>query len=132
MSGVGGLIGQLNSGTLSNSYSLGDIEGTFNYGSVCSVGGIIGYNMGNVINSYTRSKIISNGNGLVGYGEINSTNKCYWCPALAGVNSNAAGTSLTLEEMKNQESYEGWDFESGTVWSMKEFPELIFDFETEE
>lgn len=132
MSGVGGLIGQLAGGTVSNSYSLGNVEGTFNYGSVCSVGGLIGYSMGTTSHSYTRSKIISNGNGLIGYGKEENVKKCYWCPDLAGVNSNVSGTSITLEEMKKQESYEGWDFESGTVWNMKEFPELIFDFEIEE
>lgn len=133
MGTIGGLIGELAGGTVSNSYSLGNVVGTYNDGRNYGVGGLVGtcYS-GTISYSYTKSKIISNGGGFLGDGGENIASKCYWCPTLAGVNSSASGTSLTLEKMKNQESYEGWDFESGTVWRMEEFPELIFDFDIEE
>lgn len=38
---------------------------------------------------------------------------------------------ITLENMKKQESFQGWDFTSGSVWKMEEFPELIFSFQIE-
>ncbi len=50
----------------------------------------------------------------------------YWSSESAGINTSAEGTELTLEEMKVQANYSGWDFESGNVWVMKEYPELVF------
>lgn len=124
---IGGLVGY-NCGTIENVYSRGTVEGHSN------IGGLVGYNIGTITNSYTISKITaveinSSGiGGLVGYNLINkgTVTNSYWSKETSGVETSAEGTELTLTQMKTKSSYEGWDFESGTVWVMKEYPELVF------
>lgn len=92
---------------------------------------------GSVSNAYTISKVVGNhrAGGLVGYKvsyDTTTITHSYWSNEMSEVNTSGGGTCLSLEDMKKKESYEGWDFESGTVWVMKEFPELILNIETEE
>jgi hypothetical protein len=65
---VGGLVGR-NEGTVSNSYSTGNVTGN-DWGSdlVGSVGGLVGSNRGTVFNSYSTGNVIGylNVGGLVG------------------------------------------------------------------
>lgn len=129
---VGGLVGiNVGSGvTITNAYSTGEVNGN-RY-----VGGLVGSHEGTASNTYTISKVEGNytTGGLIGgkRGTYTKVTNSYWSKETSEVETSSLGTELTLEEMKNQESYEGWDFESGTVWVMKEFPELIFDFDIEE
>ncbi len=128
---VGGLVGINRTGTIKNAYSTGEVTGSI------YVGGLVGYNNSygsnyptpTITNSYTLSKVIgkkSSIGGLVGDNEGTITNS-YWSQETAEVQTSSGGTSKTLDEMKMQETYKNWDFTSGIVWKMVEYPELIFD-----
>lgn len=125
----GGLIGRTTYGQckaiVKNAYSTGEVIGTRN------VGGLIGEaDNTNITNTYSIGKVTGNSlGGLIQGIEYVSINNSYWSNESSGVNISAGGTCLTLEEMQNKESYESWDFDSGTVWIMKEFPELILNIE---
>lgn len=133
VSGVGGFVGNCTGGMIyENSYSTGTVKGNGN------IGGFIGTigNSPSINNCYTTSKVIGTPKvgGFIAYRESGGCNisNSYWSKETSEVDTSLYGTELTLEEMKKQESYEGWDFESGTVWKMEEFPELVFDFDIEE
>lgn len=124
---VGGLVGKMGGGSVENCYSSGVVRGS------SRVGGLVGscdYKSVVIKNSYSLSEV--NGGSVIGglVGEdikgsqiLNS----YWVPEKAGVESSAGGSSLSLEDMNKQSSYEGFDFTSDTpTWTMKEFPELTF------
>lgn len=128
---VGGLVGSNFYAYINNSYSTGIVNGN------CYVGGLVGNNNGAYItNSYSISKVIGNRNlgalvGIYGGGISNS----YWTSEKSEIESGGIETDVawkkTLEQMKTQSNYEGWDFETGTVWKMGEFPELVFSFSVE-
>lgn len=115
--GIGGIVGR-NRNNVTDSYSLGDVTGTgFS-------GGIAGYNTGSIINTYSLSKIsnVYSARGLVG-SNTGTVTSSYWTVEKAEVeDKNNGGTAVTLEQMKLQATYEGWDFEN--IWEMKEYPEL--------
>lgn len=122
---TGGIVGQLVSSyppnnNIKNSYSTGDLTGN-------RVGGIVGdaRNRGIIMNTYTISTL--NGNtkgGIVGVGGTNgaSVQNSYWSKEKTGATNSYGTVDVTDEQMKIQETYEGWDFEN--IWVMKEYPEL--------
>lgn len=136
---VGGLVGT-NASNYDDSYAI--IENSYSTGDVTlkssepypNVGGLIGSNAGYSAsiarNVYTLSKVTAisesgvikmSAGGLSGY-HYRTTNG-YWTPERAGVQISYGGTKVeTLEEMKKQETYIGFDFEN--IWIMKEYPEL--------
>ncbi|MEJ6951920.1 GLUG motif-containing protein [Natronospora cellulosivora (SeqCode)] len=91
---VGGLVGE-NSRNISYSYSTGSVNGENN------VGGLVGYNRYNspIINSY--------------YDEY-TTNQ----------NDTGKGEPKTTEDMMQEATFDGWDFEN--VWMIEEdsYPQL--------
>lgn len=112
---VGGLVG-LNNGTILDSYSIGEVIGDW------CVGGLIGSNYGEATNIYTLSKITSDKTqdigGLIGYSENDTGIKNgYYSEKISGIETSGGGTALTLEQMKQQSSYEGFDFTN--IWVMK-------------
>ncbi|MCL2135196.1 MAG: hypothetical protein FWH37_06545 [Candidatus Bathyarchaeota archaeon] len=125
---AGGLIGYSGYGdvTVMNSYATGSILVTASGHNTCA-GGLIGYIwVGNVVaeNSYTISDIITSGKhtyagDLVGYndGGVDAIS-CYSLSTqkIIGDTTNEAGVSLSPEEMKNKESFVGWDFD--TIWTI--------------
>lgn len=126
---VGGLIGVLYyNGSVENSYSDGFVKNSRS--NIC-IGGLIGkLNNASVTSCYTMSQVdcldsATNG-GLIGKSVGSSTSNIvtnsYWCPEISGVETSAGGTALTLDEMKTQSSYKGFDFKN--IWIMKEYPEF--------
>lgn len=127
---TGGLIGYSTYSNVKpevkNAYSTGEVIGERH------VGGLIGYAVDtNITNTYSISKLTGKYyiGGLIGELYRGNINTSYWTKEKSEVTTNTGGTCLTLEEMQNKESYESWDFDSGTVWIMKEFPELILNIE---
>lgn len=127
---TGGLIGYSTYGNVKaevkNAYSTGEVIGERH------VGGLIGYAVDtNITNTYSISKLTGKYSigGLIGELYRGNIKTSYWTKEKSEVTTNTGGTCLTLEEMQNKESYESWDFDSGTVWIMKEFPELILNIE---
>jgi hypothetical protein len=126
---VGELVGH-NGGTVSNSYSTGNVSGTGNW-----VGGLAGWNyLGSVANSYATGNVsgVNNVGGLIGHndgpvsnsyatGNVSGTGN--WAGGLVGVN----GFNSTLAAITNSYStgnvsggaivggLVGWNYNFGTV-----------------
>ena len=149
---VGGLVGNFNSGTINMSYTTGNVSGyawvggliginynsstitdVYTTGSVkgsAYISGIIGGHNSEAItvkNAYTLSSMQMGNDATiyVYYGDKSITN-VYWTPEASGMSSGSGTKVTTLEEMKQQETYKGFDFSSGKVWKMEEYPKLIF------
>lgn len=122
---IGGLIGKNESGSvLTDSYSQADITvTTTNNGTT---GGLIGRNDGGIIeNTYASGSVSSPNNfgGLIGENSGTVTNSYRNTDIVS--DGNSIGTGLTSTEMRQQMSFEDWDFD--TIWNINEgesFPYL--------
>ncbi|MEJ6951923.1 GLUG motif-containing protein [Natronospora cellulosivora (SeqCode)] len=142
---VGGLAGK-NRGKISNSYSTGKVDGENNVGGLVgensrnisnshstatvigidNVGGLVGENSNEIINSYSTGKVDGENNvgGLVGendYGEITNS---YYDEETSNQNDTGKGEPKTTEDMMQEATFDGWDFEN--VWIIEEdsYPQL--------
>ncbi len=116
---VGGLVGR-NEGsgaTIANSYSIGSVSGT------SAVGGLVGWNgwNGATENSYSTGRVHGNecAGGLVGKIEGGQINNSYWDIITSGQSSSAGGEGKTTAEMKQQATFENWDFVN--IWALVDF-----------
>ena len=124
---AGGIVGRIY--TYGSYPSASSIEFTncYNTGAVSGdiVGGIIGVNnlgfmstdLATITNCYNTGTLTgSTKYGIVGNGDsYSSISNCYYINTCGGSN-NAGSTALTLDNMKTQSSYSGWDF--STVWGI--------------
>lgn len=116
---VGGLIGIGAYGGLENSYATGNVTGRQH------VGALIGFNEGSVLNSYATGAVSGSLN-VGGLGGTDSsppyyywtTTNSYWDVNTTGRSSSAGGTGKTTSELKQRNTYAGWDF--STVWQIDE------------
>jgi len=112
-SSVGGLVGENNGGTISNSYVIGSVAGS----SV--VGGLVGSNgslySSTISNSYSTGSVSGSGmvGGLVGSNGGTISNS-YYDKETSGQTDTGKGVGKTTAEMKTQSTYSGWDF--GNTW----------------
>ena len=126
---AGGIIGQNNSAyslTINNSKNTGNVSSSSS-SSVSSSGGFVGKNdngaitITDCINSGNVSS--SNSGGFVGYKyrTLTKADNCYCLTGSVEKNSNYGynGYMLTPEQMRNQNSFNGFDFEN--VWTMNPF-----------
>ena len=83
---VGGLVGYIWDGTVSNCYATGDVTGSEN------VGGLVGYNHDTVSNCYASGTVTGGENvgGLVGYNDYGTVSNCYSSGTVTG-NSSVGG-----------------------------------------
>lgn len=120
---VGGLVGNLYNGSISNSYAIDNISG----GS--TIGGLVGKNDGGEI-SYCYSNAVVTGKektgGLVAqiFPEVKDTSN-YWDIETSTQESSAMGIGYPMEDMKTQGIYKDWDFEK--IWAIEKgyYPYLI-------
>lgn len=124
---VGGLAGETKYGA-KNSYSSATINAD---GS--TVGGLFGYSDSydsSIENSYVTGQIVgsSDTGGLVGaYSDIlyATVINSYWDMESTGQSTSPLGDGKTTNELKQKDTYVGWDFE--TIWKMndeKGYPEF--------
>lgn len=105
---VGGLVGT-NNGSISDSYARGAVSGQED------IGGLVGNNYidGTITNSYSTGAVSGDSyiGGLVGYNytEGNVTNS-YWDMETSHQTDSDGGTGKNTANMKQQETYVGWDF----------------------
>ena len=131
---VGGILGQSNALVLQNCYNSAEVIGT---GTLMNVGGILGNstNKDVIINNCYNVGAITQGYGLTKGGDIDGKNITLTsCITLNGTADNAvlnvvAGGYVVKSdsEMKQQTTYDGWDFTS--VWSMpsSSYPKLKWE-----
>jgi len=103
---VGGLVG-LNAGTVSNSYSTASASGSDH-----QVGGLIGGNSGTVDNSYSTGGVTGNWSvgGLVG-ANGGTVNNSFWDTETSGQSTSDGGTGKNTMEMQDITTFSGagWD-----------------------
>lgn len=141
---VGGLVGKYLQGiSISDSYSNGNIKGGKNVGGLI---GLIMYGDIHLKNLYSTSNVSGENIGALigevssefGYsGKVVFTGNSYWNKDISGVdkgigskNNNVETSSgspieLTIDQIKSQTSFQGWDFEN--IWAIDEgqsFPYL--------
>jgi len=136
---AGGLISYNHyAGKIINSYATGNVIGTYN------VGGLVGYNHGNISNSYATGSVSRGGfnaGGLVGYNQGIFANilNSYWNNhggnpnVCVGTNSGHTNNCITIQDnisyfqgdVNNDAPMSSWSFYS--IWQEKtdDFPYLI-------
>jgi len=96
---VGGLVGDTFAGTVSNSYSTGNVTGTD------GVGGLVGLNdeYGVVSNSYSTGSVTGDVNvgGLVGVNNGTTVSNSFWDIQTSGQATSAGGTGKNTTEMQD-------------------------------
>ncbi len=118
---IGGLVGE-NSGTVENAYAAVSVSGSSN------IGGLIGYHSGTVKNSYSIGNVSAeygSSGGLIGYhsGTVISS---YYNKNKSGCEDTDKGMPLTNLQMKDEASFEDWDF--AEVWGIYHFINGGFPF----
>jgi hypothetical protein len=124
---VGGLVG-ISNGSIDNCYSAGTVTGG---DDLRSIGGLVGYNQklpypgGNISNCYSTGTVSGSSyvGGLVGSNSGGSISYSYFLITSGSDDGN--GAPLTDEQMKQQSSFIGWDFNG--VWHICEsanYPKL--------
>jgi hypothetical protein len=133
-SGIGGLVGGNDGGTLSRSYSTGDVIGyawvggvtgtntgymanCHSIGSVTGdhlVGGLVGESFkATVISSYSTGSVIGNsaGGGLVGSNTNGTVSYSFWDSETSGQATSAGGTGQNTTEMQDIATFSvaGWN-----------------------
>ncbi len=108
---IGGLAGE-NSGTIENAYAVVSVSGNSN------IGGLVGCHSGTVKNCYSVGNVsteYSSYGGLIGYrsGTVISS---YYSKNKSGCEDTDKGIPLSNLQMKDEASFEDWDFTE--VWGI--------------
>ncbi len=116
---VGGIVGY-NNGNIHDSYSTIPVEAT------ATAGGLVGYNHndGTINRTHSVGKVEgANAGGLVGDAvDPTAVENSYWNTNTSGI-ATGIGDGLTTQEMKDQASFSGFDFDN--VWRMGDnYPRL--------
>ncbi|MCX8065401.1 MAG: hypothetical protein N3G21_09555 [Candidatus Hydrogenedentes bacterium] len=112
---IGGLVGWNWKGTISQSYSTAATSGEN------VIGGLSGENyQGRIWQTYATGRIETRGEivgGLLGWntGEVSQS---YWDMETTGKTTSAGGIGKSSSEMKRKSTYQGWDFNN--VWDIQE------------
>ena len=119
---TGGLVGYnygwgaSNTGEIINCYSQAYARGT----SVRS-GGLTGYDYYGIVEySYATGGVIasSSSGGLIGTATGGAINSSYWNSETSAQLTSAGGDALTMDQMKTESSFAGWDYVS--TWAINE------------
>lgn len=123
---VGGLSGYNGHGSVMiNCYAVGDVSGYW------KVGGLVGDNPypegGYIGNCYSIGHVSGRGGGLVGFNYLGGVTKySYWDINTSGQGRSYGGYGRLTEQMMQQGTFAGWDFEN--VWGIDEgesYPYLL-------
>ncbi|MFA5220370.1 MAG: GLUG motif-containing protein [Bacilli bacterium] len=102
---IGGLVGD-NSGEITNCYSICMVIG------LSYVGGLVGGNSGPISNSFSNGTVDGSYDvgGLVGSSTDSTIAYCYWDTETSGKSTSAGGIGKLSVEMKEQATYNNWNF----------------------
>lgn len=146
---VGGLAGYNSSvGVISQSYAISNVSTNFNSASA-SVGGLIGYNAGSVVNCYARgtvsgpassgiagliaynispanvsnsyaaSTITSNIGSGLIYSQSSLPSNSFWDTQVSGKAGSSGGTGTTTAGMKTLSTFSNAGWDFSSVWSLQ-------------
>jgi len=108
---AGGLVGYLDSSSITDSYAIGVVSGYAN------LGGLVGTAASSwVENSYSTGAVqgeIYTG-GLIGgnFGSANTVISSYWNIETSGLNTSYGGVGKTTQQMMQKDTYRDWDFDN--------------------
>ena len=110
---AGGLVGW-NGGPITSCYSTGSVEGTI------KTGGLVGYNCSSITSCYSTSPVSDTEGvgGLVGSDDGGIVTFSYWNVEASGQSTSKGGEGKTTYEMKQQSTFEGWNFNN--TWQIQE------------
>ncbi|OHB57484.1 MAG: hypothetical protein A2Y07_11860 [Planctomycetes bacterium GWF2_50_10] len=115
---IGGLAGMNKGASIENCYASGPVTGNYYVGGF--VGGnvydTVNYDYSSVSNCYSTGPVsgYNSVGGFAGENGVNYISQCYFLNT-AGPN-NSFGTPLTSSQMKQQNSYSNWNF--NTTWAI--------------
>ncbi|HMP73666.1 MAG TPA: GLUG motif-containing protein, partial [Kiritimatiellia bacterium] len=121
---VGGLVGYLQGGLLTDSYSRTDVRGTSQVGGLV---GLSGYTISGgstdafIYRCYSDGLVEGTGaqvGGLLGHFVRGGVQNAFWDMDASGWTNSARGVGLTTPEMRQQASYPFFNFD--TVWQIDE------------
>lgn len=119
---VGGLVGSNDfQSSIENSYAKGEVQGSE------EVGGLVGYNQGEILYSYAAGSVDGSTwvGGLVGVKDTySSITNSYYDSEETGQSDTGKGEPKTTEEMKQEATFIGWDFH--LIWDIEE--EVTYPF----
>ena len=106
--GVGGLVGSNYNGEIAESYATGAVAG------ISGVGGLAGYCDGDISDSYATGAVAGTGDlgGLVGQKPDGTVTASYYDTGTTGQSDTGKGAPKATAEMKQQVTFEDWDFVS--------------------
>ena len=115
VSGVGGLAGQ--AGALQDCYALGDVTGSGE-----RIGGLVGQNGGPIENCFSAGLVNNTGTmrgGMIGYYNYSYIIiSSYYDTITSGMGDTNKGIPMTTDDMKQPETFVGWDFDD--IWDIDE------------
>jgi hypothetical protein len=127
--GVGILAGRTQIGEVLDCYCVGVVE------EAQSAGGFIDSNSGIIRRCYSASQVHSVGKAR-GFAVSHDSSDyyesliedCYWDVQTSGIATSAAGEGRTSEQMRQQATFSGWDFENTwTICEGQDYPRLQWE-----
>lgn len=120
----GGLVGT--GRDIRDCYARGNV--TASYGD-SSVGGLVGMCVSSsIVRSYSTGHVSGTSSmytgGLSGWSSNHTITNCYWDVQTSGTNFSHGGEGKTTPEMKQQSTYQTWDFDSVWYISSNSYPTL--------
>ncbi|MBN2594931.1 MAG: hypothetical protein JXA81_15600 [Sedimentisphaerales bacterium] len=131
---IGGLVGG-NSGTISDSYAIVDVHCI---SLSLNLGGLVGYNIGKVVNCYSVGSILNKypedsfEGGLIGsegYTDPNIIN-CFWNTEISGIFRSDGGMGLTTNQMMDPKVYSLNGWAGNPNWILdpgNDYPRLVWE-----
>jgi hypothetical protein len=123
---VGGLVGRFNSvGNVTNCWTNVDINVSTAFGNIAGFATAAAVAQ-TYTNCFSIGPLIGGGATVHGfaYGNNTTANSCYWDFEASGVSTSNKGTSKTTAQMKNQETFIGWNFIDIWAISPGQYPRL--------
>lgn len=104
-------------------YNIGEISNSYSVSSIVgrsNVGGLAGFNQGTIEYSHAAGAVtgVIDAGGLVGSNFNDVITNSYYDNDIAGVEYNGLGTPKATSEMKQQATFEDWRFDS--IWAIQE------------
>ncbi|MCK4920647.1 MAG: IPT/TIG domain-containing protein, partial [Bacteroidales bacterium] len=139
VNGIGGLIGESNTGLIGESYSSVNVSGELPVGGLAGyqngtiqdsyakgtvdgdegVAGLVGHNGGTIVRCYSTAAVTASTvlvGGLAWANTTSSVTSSYWDTETSGQSNSSGGTGLTTALMKKQAMYIGAGWDIGTTW----------------
>lgn len=110
---IGCLLGSNYNGEVNESYAAGGVTGN------SKVGGLAGYSDGDITDCYAIGAVTAgagSAGGLVGHKPAGTVTASYYDSTTTGQADVGKGESKNTEEMKQEATFDGWDFAEPGVW----------------